>query len=116
MSKTVKKAAKPAKPKRKPVPRKTTERFTWRGIEMTATHTPNYISTGWSHLELRVVKPKGMPVPITDTGYLSHFLAEDDLNAAGGAVSFFTAWLEREANSKAYAKALTRWRQLDLFA
>jgi len=97
-------------------PRKSVEKFTWRGIEMLATHSPNYISAGWSHIELRVVKPKGRPVPITDTGYLSHFLDEADLKAVGGAVAFFRAWLDREADSKAYRRALARWQQLDLFA
>lgn len=96
--------------------RKAVERFTWRGIECSATHTSDYISTGWSHVELRVLKPKGMPVPITETGYRSHFLDEADIKAAGGPAAFFRAWLEREAASKAYAKALARWRQLDLFS
>lgn len=91
------------------------ERFTWRGVAMTATHTPDYISTGWSHIELRVVRPKRKPVPITDTGYLSHFIDEDDLAAAGGAAAFFRDWLDREAGSKAYARALASWAQLDLF-
>jgi hypothetical protein len=102
--------------KSKPRSRNSVEKFTWCGIEMSATHSPNYISTGWSHIELRVLKPKGRPVPITDTGYLSHFLDEGDLKAAGGAVAFFRAWLDREAESKAYCKALARWQQLDLFA
>lgn len=105
-----------ASAKTKVRPRKSVEKFTWRGIEMSATHSPNYISAGWSHIELRVVKPKGRPVPITDTGYLSHFLDEADLKAAGGAVAFFMAWLDREADSKVYRKALARWQQLDLFA
>lgn len=96
--------------------RKSVEKFTWCGIEMSATHSPNYISAAWSHIELHVVKPKGRPVPITDTGYLSHFLDEADLKAVGGPVAFFRAWLEREADSKAYRKALARWQQLDLFA
>lgn len=103
----------PAKTKARP--RKSVEKFTWRGIEMSATHSPNYISAGWSHIELRVVKPKGRPVPITNTGYLSHFLDEADLKAAGGPVAFFRAWLDREVDSKAYRKALARWQQLDLF-
>lgn len=116
--------ARPAKPARKtrhkatkpPVPRKIVERFVWRGIVMTATHTPDYISTGWSHVELRVVKPKGAPLPITTTGYLSHFLDGEQLAAAGGPAAFFLAWIEREATSKAYRKALASWQQLDLFA
>ncbi len=102
--------------KTKARPRKSVEKFTWRGIELSATHSPDYISAGWSHIELRVVKPKGRPVPITDTGYLSHFLDENDLKAAGGPAAFFLAWLDREADSKAYRKALARWQQLDLFA
>lgn len=115
MSKPVKKASKAKAAKPKPAPRKTIERFTWRGIEMTATHTRDYISTGWSHLELRVVKPKGIPVPITTTGYLSHFTEEELVKAAGGPAAFFLAWLDREADSKDYRKALARWQQLDLF-
>lgn len=102
--------------KSKTRPRKSVEKFTWRGIEMSATHSPGYISEGWSHIEIRLLKPKGRPLPITDTGYLSHFLDEADLKAAGGAVAFFRAWLDREADSKAYRKALARWQQLDLFA
>ena len=108
MSKAAKTSAKRSK--------KATQRFTWRGVEMTASHEPNYMSEGWSHIELRVVRPKGKPVPITNTGYLSHFLDEDDLKAAGGPAAFFLAWLEREAGSKAYKKALAKWAQLDLFA
>jgi len=102
--------------KTKARPRKSVERFTWRGIEMSATHEPNYISTGWSHIELRVLKPKGIPVPITSSGYLSHFLDEADLKTAGGLSAFFRAWLDREANAKVYLKSLARWRQLDLFS
>lgn len=96
--------------------RKTTERFTWRGVSMTATHTRNWLSDGWSHLELRVVKPKGIPVPITTTGYLSHFTEEDLVRTAGGPAAFFLAWLDREAGSKKYLSTLARWQQLDLFA
>lgn len=97
-------------------PRKSVQRFTWRGIEMSATHQQNYISTGWSHIELRVLKPKGIPVPITSSGYLSHFLDEADLKAAGGPAGLFREWLDREANAKPYLKALASWRQLDLFS
>lgn len=109
-AKTTKRAAK------KPLPRKTVQRFTWRGVEMTSTHTPDYISAGWSHIELRVIKPKGKPVPITSTGYISHFLDEDLLKAAGGPAAFFLAWLDRDADTKAYRIALAKWQQLDLFA
>lgn len=92
-----------------------TQRFTWRSTTLSVTHTPDYINAGWSHLELHVIAPKGAPIPLTATGYLSHFMDSDDLGTAGGAVAFFTAWLDREATSKRWQKMDARWRQGDLF-
>lgn len=91
-------------------------RFTWRDVTCTVTSTPNYINDGWTHLELRVLTPRGAPLPITETGYLSHFIDAGELAAAGGAVALFTAWLEREARTKRWQRAEQRWRQGDLFA
>ena len=96
-------------------PKKTIEKFTWRSVKMTATHTPNYLSDGWSHIELRVVTKDAPPIPITTTGYLSHFLDEEELKAAGGPAAFFLAWIERESNSKPYKRATQKWQQLELF-
>lgn len=73
------------------------------------------ISKGWTHIELVVIKPERAPLPITATGYLSHFIDESLLAANGGAVAFFTAWLDCEAKTKAWAKAEFKWRQRDLF-
>ena len=104
-----------ASPKRntskKAPPRKTVQRFTWRGVEMSVTHSPNYISAGWTHLELRVIRPKSKPVPITTTGYLSHFLDEDDLEAAGGS----SAPGSNGKGKQGLPHALAKWQQLDLF-
>ena len=96
-------------------PKPRTARFTWRHVRLAVKHTPNYLSPGQSHLELTVIAPKGCPVPLTDTGYFSHFLPAEMLEAAGGPVAFMTAWLDREAASKAYKDAEYRWRQGDLF-
>jgi hypothetical protein len=70
---------------------------------------------GWSHIEIIVQKPKGAPLPITETGYRSHFLDAHDLEHAGGPVRFFLDWIEREARSKTWAKTEFKWRQGDLF-
>ena len=94
---------------------KTTHRLVWRDFTCRVRHTSDYISKGWTHLELIVVKPKGAPIPITSTGYLSHFLDEDLLAKHGGPVAFFTGWIERESRTKAWAKAEFKWRQLELF-
>lgn len=115
----IRRCATPIKPsaKRKAgdKPRRTSQTFVWRHLKLRVSHQPNYITHGWSHIELQVLAPKGAPCPITSTGYLSHFLDESDLDKAGGAVAYFAAWLDREAKSKAWAKAEARWRQLDLF-
>lgn len=88
--------------------------FTWRHLTLRVTHTPNYLHQGWSHLELRVLTPVNAPCPVTATGYLSHFIDADALQVAGGMVAFFTAWLEREAATKAWRVAEAKWRQLEL--
>jgi hypothetical protein len=95
-------------------PPKQTFPLTWRGISCRVSHERNYINQGWSHIELRVTACDAPPLPITTTGYLSHFLDEDELKAAGGPVAFFTAWLDREAGSKTYLKRLAEWQQLRL--
>jgi hypothetical protein len=101
------------KPRKKPP---TTHRLVWRHVTARIRHTPNYINQGWSHIELIVLSPKDAPLPITQTGYLSHFLDEDELAKAGGPVAFFAAWLDREARTPAWAKTDFKWRQLELFS
>lgn len=119
-SKSQSAARKAAAPKktRKAKPSKTPSALTlvWRGVTCRVRHTPNYISKGWSHVEIFVTKPKKAPLPITSTGYLSHFLGEDELKRAGGPVMFFLDWIERESHTKQWAAAEFRWCQRDLFA
>ena len=94
----------------------TTTKLVWRDVTCRVRHTPNYLSKGWSHIEIIVVTPKTAPLPITETGYRSHFLDEDLLKRSGGPVPFFLDWIEREAPTKAWAKTEFKWRQGDLFA
>lgn len=89
--------------------------LTWRNIKCRVTVTPNFISPGWTQLELEVLTPRGAPLPITETGYLAHYIDADRLIALGGASAFFSARLDREATTKRWAKAEFRWRQLTLF-
>jgi hypothetical protein len=93
----------------------TTHKLVWRDITCRVKQTPNYLSPGWTHIEITVVTPKCAPLPITGTGYRSHFLDGDLLAATGGPVAFFQRWIEQEATTKAWAKAEFKWRQLELF-
>jgi hypothetical protein len=93
-----------------------THRITWRGVTCTVTHTRNHINEGWSLLDVRVIAPKGAPLPITTTGHRTRGLDEDEVVAAGGAVAFVTAWMDAESVNPGYAYAVAHWKQLDLFA
>ena len=57
------------------------------------------------------MRPPAPPLPITQTGYLSHYLDQDALAKAGGPVALFTDWIEREGKSRAWAKTDFKWRQ-----
>ena len=95
--------------------RKTTSTLIWRGIRCRVSHQPDYLSQGWSHLEIEALQPRRAPLPITETGYLSHFCDEDEVAAAGVPAAFFERWLNAEARSKRYAKAKAAFDQYDLF-
>jgi hypothetical protein len=79
-----------------------THRFTWQGIEIEASYTPlkwNVIA----HLEIRSVNPERQRLPITDTGYRSHFHSPGTIEANGGdVVAQVIAWLDEEAAKPAW--------------
>lgn len=95
---------------------KTSHTLRWRDVTLRLDVTANYLSEGQTHLEIRVLKPLGALLPITETGYRSHFIATDDLANAGGELRFVLDWLEREARTRQWQEAEFRWRQGDLFA
>lgn len=95
--------------------RTTTRRVTWRDVTFRVRHTRDYIHEGTDHVEIIVLTPEKAVLPITDTGYLSHFIDPNQLKAGGGPVAFVLAWLEREARSAMYQKADFISRQLTLF-
>ena len=103
--------ARAAQPARRTRPTKR-HRMSWREWTLEVRHTPDYLSAGTDHLEIIVKAPKDAPIPITTTGYRSHFLPPGLIVAAGGPVAFVTRWLDSEATSKAWAKTETKWRQL----
>ena len=94
--------------KRKPK----TSQLTWRGTLLLIKHTPKYFGHA-DHIEVIVKKPAKAVLPITDTGYRSHFIDPEELAAAGGPVLFVQAWLEREAATKASRDRQAKLAQLD---
>lgn len=95
---------------------KTSRVITWRSITLQVDETHDYLWAGQTHLEINVIRPTNALIPITATGYRSHFIATEELSLAGGAVAFVVAWLDREAKSVEWQRRDFATRQLDLFA
>jgi hypothetical protein len=101
--------------------RKTRYEITWsnplnnESITIRITHARDYLSSGSDHIEVESIRPKKAPLPITETGYRSHFIAPLELINAGGPATFVRRWIEQEASGKAWTKAAKVRSQGDLF-
>ena len=92
-----------------------TYQFMWRGIEIEAIYKPLQWKT-IAHLEVRCIKPERAPLPITETGYRSHFHQPGTIEGLGGdVVEQIIAWLDEEAKSPEWRAMQEAARQLSLF-
>jgi len=89
-------------------------RATWRGIDIEIRHFPTWSETaGIDHIE--VISDQRKPLPITETGYKSLFIMPEYIAEKGTAHDYVLAWLDHEAQSKAWKRNQTDARQLSLF-
>ena len=92
-----------------------TFRLLWQGIEIEIVYTPRR----WSvidHLEIHSVRPERAPLPITGTGYRSHFMQPGTIEAHGSdVVAQVRAWLDEEAASPEWREHTERAKQGELF-
>jgi hypothetical protein len=92
-----------------------TYRFHWQGIEIEAVYVPLQWKT-IAHLEVRSITPEGAPLPITETGYRSHFHQPGTIEGLGGdVVAQVIAWLDEEAKKPAWRTYVEASRQGRLF-
>lgn len=84
-----------------------THSITWRGLRIEITFTPEAFGM-LEHIELQ--SESRLALPVTETGYRSHFIPVGTVAQEGGLVAYVTAWLDFEAER-------TRWSgaQLSLF-
>lgn len=81
--------------------------ITWRSVEIEITYTPDKFGMV-DHIELRTENKA--PLPVTETGYRSHFMNKEAVAHYGGAVAFVKAWLDHQAERTNWSNA-----QLSLF-
>lgn len=70
--------------------RSSTARIVWRDVTAKVRHTRDYLLDGQDHVEVMVVAPAGAVLPITETGYRSHFLPAEELATAGAPCASFS--------------------------
>ena len=85
----------------------------WKGIAICIRYAPLCFGGISSHLE--VTTPNKAPLPITGTGYRSHFLPCGTVESLGGALAYVTTWLDQEAESPEWQEQFRVAGQLSLF-
>lgn len=86
-------------------------RLTWCGIVVEVRHNPNFLNLGFDHIEIEAIDPPRCPLPITATGYRSHFIDPGDLDDYESTSGFVRFWLDTAAQSPEWQ----RDRQMSLF-
>lgn len=84
-------------------------------VRIKITHSRDYLGQGQDHVEVESIAPAKAPLPISETGYRSHFIAPLDLMSDGGPVTFVTAWLDGQARGTDWQKQVAKKQQGDLF-
>ena len=84
----------------------------WNDIAITISYDPQK-HDAIAHIEIR--RDDGGILPITETGYRSHFIDDQIIQDYGGVQSYVRAWLDDAAKSKKWIKALEASKQLTLF-
>lgn len=79
------------------------------------TFTPRYCGF-MEHLAIESIAPERAPLPITGTGYLSHFMQPGTIAAHGGdVIAQVTAWLDEESAKPEWQAHIEASRQGSLF-
>lgn len=87
----------------------------WRGVSIELRYWPLKLNT-ISHLELMTLEPRRAPLPVTETGYKSHFFAPSgEALTEAEIVALVLAWLEDAAKSSKWLKHVEASRQWELF-
>jgi len=74
----------------------------WEGLQIDITYRKRRWNSEFDHIELRV--EEGRIIPVTETGYRSHFLPAGIVDEYGGHEGFVSALLDHEAESADWKK------------
>ena len=89
-----------------------TYKLDWQGRKIEISYQPHSYA-GCAHIQIRARHCR--PLPITETGYRSHFPHAVDVEHMGGPVAYVEAWLDTAAQSKAWKRTAQGGYQMTLF-
>jgi hypothetical protein len=92
-----------------------TYRLSWQDFTLEIRHTPRWLNLDHDHVEIIAVSPERAALPITETGYRSHFLHGQLLTEEGGPVAYVTAWLDAASQAADWKARAEAARQGSLF-
>ena len=91
----------------------------WNGIEIEIRWNADYVAfddgNSMAHLEVMSLKPERAPLPITETGYRSHFIFRNEVEHMGGPEAYVEAWIDEVSRTADWREAEAASRQLALF-
>jgi len=92
-------------------------RMDWEGSALSVRWCPAWLarSEGYAIAHLEIIADNRAVLPVTETGYRSHFVPREAVEALGGPVAYVRAWLDHEAQSSAWKAHRAASRQLSLF-
>lgn len=86
----------------------------WRGIGLTIRYHPTWSEAGGvAHLE--IIADDRQILPITETGYKSHFLYPDEMKDFESPVALVIDWLEHEGGTERWKRREAEAKQMSLF-
>lgn len=95
-------------------------RLIWNKIAINVTYNNDWskahreiMGHAMGHLEIK--SENRTRLPITETGYRSHFITATIIEDYGGAEKYVTDWLEEKAKSKDWQEYWRSSKQLSLF-
>jgi len=91
-------------------------KFVWQGIEIEARYLANQYDV-IAHLEIETINPPRARLPITETGYKSHFhpIGTIERDYGGDVVACVTEWLNDKSKDKNWKRYVEANRQGELF-
>ncbi|WP_074787927.1 hypothetical protein [Roseovarius tolerans] len=83
----------------------------WEGVTVNIVYSKEKWHSPFHHLEIKAAAP----LPITETGYRSHFVAPEEIEVFGSPKAFVEEWIAHAAKDPKWVRQAEAARQGELF-